>query len=297
MKNERMFRLAMQKSGRLNTKCLQLINQCDIHFESHPSQLLARSENFPMEIMLVRDDDIPDYVREGVCDCGIVGLNELNERVIDRYPDNPKVEIVRRLGFGRCRLSIAVPHEYNYTGTASLAGMKIATSHPVILERFLELKGIPAEVVKINGSVEVAPAIGVADAICDLVSTGATLQSNGLKEVETILTSEAILFTAKSPLSREKHLLFDKLNARIEGVLRAQRARYVMMNAPKNAVERISMIIPGMERPTIMPLGNCDEKVAIHAVTYEEVFWDAMEKLKELGASSILVTPIEKIFI
>ena len=297
MKSERMFRLAIQKSGRLNTKCLGLINQCDIHFESHPSQLLARSENFPIEIMLVRDDDIPDYVREGVCDCGIVGLNELKEKVLDRFPENPKVTIVRPLGFGRCRLSIAVPHECEYAGASSLAGMKIATSHPVILERYLDQEGIRAEVVKINGAVEVAPAIGIADAICDLVSTGATLQSNGLKEVQTILSSEAVLFTSTLPLAVDKRLLFDKLVARIEGVLRAQKARYIMMNAPKSAIERISMVIPGMERPTIMPLGNCDEKVAIHAVTYEEVFWEAMEKLKELGASSILVTPIEKIFI
>ena len=247
--------------------------------------------------MLVRDDDIPDYVRDGVCDCGIVGLNELNERVLDRYPDAPKVEIVRPLGFGRCRLSIAVPDKYDYTGGASLKGMRIATSHPVILERYLASNGIAAEVVKINGAVEVAPAIGVADAICDLVSTGATLQSNGLREVETILISEAVLFTSSSSLSPEKQALFNKITSRIEGVLRAQKARYVMMNAPKNAIERISAIIPGMERPTIMPLGNCEDKVAIHAVTYEEVFWDAMEKLKELGASSILVTPIEKIFI
>jgi ATP phosphoribosyltransferase len=297
MTTDRQFRLAIQKTGRLNTKCINLITQCDIRFEAHQNQLLSRAENFPIELMLVRDDDIPDYVRDGVCDIGIVGLNELRERVIDRYVEDPGVEIIKPLGFGKCRLSIALPYNLAYDGPDSLKGLKIATSHPTILERYLEQRDISATVVKINGAVEVAPAIGVADAICDLVSTGATLQSNGLREVETILLSEAVLFKRTTPISPDKNDVLTKFKARIEGVLRAQKARYIMMNAPKSSIDLICRIVPGMERPTILPLSSSDDKVAIHAVTYEEVFWDAMEQLKEVGASSILVTPIEKIFV
>ena len=288
------LRMAIQKSGRLGEKCRDLLEKCGITFEGQKNQLFSRSMDYPLDLMLLRDDDIPALVRDQVCDLGIVGYNELKEKVLDK-DGAENVEILMNLGFGRCRLSLAVPEDTNFENLESLRGKKIATSYPVILDKYMSAKGINCDIVEISGSVEVSYAIGFADAICDLVSTGATLQSNGLKEVLPILESEAVLVRNARKLSDEKEELITRLMDRIDGVLKAKRARYVMMNAPRASVDDIIQIIPGMENPTIMPLGQDGDKVAIHAVAPDNVFWDTMEKLKQAGASSILVVPIEKI--
>ena len=286
------LRIAIQKSGRLSDKCLDLLNRCGLQFDARKRTLIARAKDHPVELMLVRDDDIPNYVRDGVCDIGIVGLNELEEKI---GPSNDNVQIVRRLGFGSCRLSMAWPKSKPYDGLESFSGKRIATSYPNILNNYLKQKNIVAEAVEISGSVEVAPSIGVADAICDLVSTGATLESNGLEEVLTILKSEAVLVRNLRSLDDQKEALIQKLLQRVDSTLLAKNAKYIMMNAPKTSIDQITKLIPGMEDPTVMPLSYDENKVAIHAVAKEDVVWETMEQLKEAGASSILVLPIEKI--
>ncbi|SMF78317.1 ATP phosphoribosyltransferase [Pseudobacteriovorax antillogorgiicola] len=292
MKN---LRIAIQKSGRLSEKCLSLLNRCGLQFDNRKRTLISRAKNHPVELMLVRDDDIPHYVRDGVCDIGIVGLNELEEKIgCSKSPDNP-VKVIRSLGFGSCRLSLAWPKSVPFEGLESFSGKRIATSYPNILERYLESKSIAAEAVEISGSVEVTPSIGVADAICDLVSTGATLDSNGLKEVITILESEAVLVRSNQTLESEQEDFLTRLLQRIDGTLLAQNANYIMMNAPKSSIDEIAQYLPGMETPTVVPLSTDSSKVAIHAVAQEDVVWETMEQLKRAGASSILVLPIEKI--
>ena len=286
------LRIAIQKSGRLSDKCLDLLNRCGLQFDARKRTLIARAKDHPVELMLVRDDDIPNYVRDGVCDIGIVGLNELEEKI---GPSNDNVQIVRRLGFGSCRLSMAWPKSKPYDGLESFSGKRIATSYPNILNNYLKQKNIVAEAVEISGSVEVAPSIGVADAICGLVSTGATLESDGLEEVLTILKSEAVLVRNLRSLDDQKEALIQKLLQRVDSTLLAKNAKYIMMNAPKTSIDQITKLIPGMEDPTVMPLSYDENKVAIHAVAKEDVVWETMEQLKEAGASSILVLPIEKI--
>jgi len=244
--------------------------------------------------MFLRHDDIPEYVRDGVCDLGIVGVNALEEAL----QQNPRVEapqVVQRLGFGRCRLSFALPHGASYTGPDSLAGKRIATSYPAFVAHWLNEKGVDAETLTIKGSVELAPSLEIADAVCDLVSSGQTLEANGLVEVETILESEGVLVRAPLTLdpALEGHLA--RLLQRVAGVLKADRKKYVMMHAPRSSIDAIRAVFPGLEEPTVLPLGHRDDLVAVHAVTDEIVFWETMERLKEAGASSILVVPIEKI--
>lgn len=295
MQNDKL-RIAIQKSGRLSDKCLALLCRSGIQFDIRKDRLFYKARNHPVELMLVRDDDIPEYVRDGVCHLGIVGLNELAEKIgVDDNRDDAPVTIVRRLGFGYCRLALAWPKQLPYEGLESFRDKKIATSYPNILERFLQQQGINAKAIEISGSVEVAPTIGVADAICDLVSTGATLQTNGLQEVQTLLESEAVLVRPKKPFTDQQEYFIRKILARIDGVLKAQMSKYIVMNAPKDSVDTISKLIPGMEKPTVMPLMSDDSKVAIHAVAKEDQFWETMEQLKQAGASSILVMPIEKI--
>ena len=295
MNEPKTIRLAIQKSGRLHKRSIQLLKKCGIDFESSKS-LLMRSLDFPLELLLVRDDDIPQYVAEGIAELGIVGLNELEEK-IGSMDDHEDLEILRELKFGHCRLSLAIKKDTFYDGLKTFEGMRIASSYPEILKRYLKKNKINAEVVTINGSVELAPSIGVADAICDLVSTGATLESNGLREVVTIMKSQAVLVGHVGKLNEEQKAWLDKLLNRIDGVLKAEKARYIMMNAPESAVDAISKILPGMEKPTILPLHNQSKQFAIHAVAYEDVFWDTIEELKEAGASSILVVPIEKMIL
>ncbi len=287
-------RLAVQKKGRLADQSMELLRQCGLEIDLRSDQLVCSSAALLLDVMLVRDDDIPSYVHAGICELGIVGHNVLEE-ALARSGSRHGVRVLERLGFGQCRLSIAVPRTDAYDSIASLAGKRIATAHPNVLRSFLSRSGVEAEVVEMHGSVEIAPALALADAICDLVKTGSTLLSNGLVEVERILESEGVLVQTERPLSAEKHELIRRLEQRIAGVTRAAGAKYVMMNAPRSALPAIYAIMPGMEAPSVIPLGTDGAQVAIHAVARETDFWGMMERLKEAGASSILVAPIEKI--
>ncbi|MCX6130110.1 MAG: ATP phosphoribosyltransferase [Proteobacteria bacterium] len=293
--NSAHLRIAIQKSGRLSEKCRELLAQAGISFESRADRLISRAKEQPIDLMLVRDDDIPGFVSNSVSQLGIVGLNVLEEKLEKDQDGKSEVEIIRRLGFGSCRLALALPKAVAFEGLSSLSGKRIASSYPKTLQRYLDAHGIVASIVEMSGSVELAPSIGIADAICDLVSTGATLESNGLRECTVLLESEAVLIRPRGELSREQEQIIERLLARFEGLGKAKNAKYIMMNAPKDAIYRISQLIPGMERPTVMPLMYDDARVAIHAVAKENVFWETIEKLKEAGASSILVLPIEKI--
>ena len=287
-------RLALQKKGRLADRSMELLRQCGLDIDARGDQLVCSSATLPLDVMMVRDDDIPSYVQGGICELGIVGQNVLEE-VLAGAGARDGVRVLERLGFGHCRLSIAVPRAAPYDSVASLRGNRIATSHPSLLRSFLASRGVEAQIVAMHGSVEIAPALGLADAICDLVKTGSTLLSNGLVEVERILESEAVLVQTTRPLSDEKHQLIRRLEQRIAGVTRAAGAKYVMMNAPRSALPSIYGIMPGMEAPSVIPLGEDGMRVAIHAVARETDFWGMMERLKEVGATSILVAPIEKI--
>lgn len=281
------IRLAIQKSGRLSEKSHELIDECDIHYSKSSRGLRTLAANFPIEFLYLRDDDIPEYVADGVADIGIVGENVVVEK-------QKPVEIRERLGFSKCRLSLAVPKDRNYNGPQDLHGMSIATSYPVILRQFLAQHNVPAKAHVISGSVEIAPSIGLADAICDIVSTGSTLLSNGLKEVEQIFKSEAVLI-ATPGLTNEKRAILEKLLLRIRAVQRAQNYRYIMMNSPNDRVDDVIALLPGLKSPTVVPLAISNWS-ALHTVVNEDVFWETIEKLKELGVEGILVIPIEKMF-
>ncbi|MGE4287976.1 MAG: ATP phosphoribosyltransferase [Salinivirgaceae bacterium] len=282
---ETVLRIAVQKSGRLSEKTQELLRQCGLDFNSGISQLKIRATNFPLEVLFLRDDDIPGYVADGVADIGVVGENVVDEKMVT-------VDTVHRLGFAKCRLSIAIPRRFEYTGTEFLAGKRIATSYPNILKMFLNEKGVSAEVSEISGSVEIAPAIGLTDAICDIVSTGSTLLANGLKEVESFYKSEAILIATPGMNGAKKPLL-DKLVFRIKAVQKAKRNKYIILNAPNNKIEEISKILPGMKSPTVTPLA-LEGWSALYSVVAEDEFWEICEKLHEAGAEGILVVPIEK---
>ncbi|PCI35975.1 MAG: ATP phosphoribosyltransferase [Elusimicrobia bacterium] len=284
------IRIAIQKSGRLTEKTVSLLDRCGLEFEWSKDRLFSSCENMGIDLMLVRDDDIPGYLKDGVCDLGVVGLNMVKESEIE---DTTQAEVLRKLGFGQCRLALAQPKDRSYAGAKSLDGARIATSYPNTLTRFLENAGVTAKIVELKGSVEIAPTLDVADVVCDLVSTGRTLRSNGLEEVETILKSECVLVKSGKTLSQEQAATLDRLLQRLDGVMNAESSKYVMMNAPLDAVDRIRRVLPGLEEPTVIPLASKD-KVAVHMVAREPVFWETIERLKEAGASSILVVPIEK---
>lgn len=290
------LRIGMQKSGRLSTESQALLGSCGLKINLREQRLIAHVENMPIDILRVRDDDIPGLVMDGVCDLGIIGENVLEEVSLQRQIDNESAEyeILARLDFGGCRLSIAVPQEEEYQGTSSLEGKTIATTYPRLLSRYLKQQGVNARVVMLTGSVEVAPRAGLADAICDLVSTGATLEANGLKEAEVIYRSKAVLIQRKG-LSDLQHLkLINKLMPRIQGVMQANESKYIMLHAPRAKLADVIALLPGAENPTLLPLAGNDDMVAIHVVSSETLFWETMEQLKQLGASSILVLPIEK---
>jgi len=290
------LRIAMQKSGRLSVESQALLTSCGLKINLREQRLIAHVENMPIDILRVRDDDIPGLVMDGVCDLGIIGENVLEEVSLQRQIDNESAEyeILARLDFGGCRLSIAVPQEEEYQGASSLEGKTIATTYPRLLTRYLKQQGVNARVVMLTGSVEVAPRAGLADAICDLVSTGATLEANGLKEAEVIYRSKAVLIQRKG-LSDVQHLkLINKLMPRIQGVMQANESKYIMLHAPRAKLADVIALLPGAENPTLLPLVGNDEMVAIHVVSSETLFWETMEQLKLLGASSILVLPIEK---
>ena len=283
------LRIAVQKSGRLADKSLEFIEAAGLRIVKGANELLYRIENAPIDLLRVRDDDIPTFVGDGVADFGIVGRNVLEERVEGEKPIK-----VMALGFGRCDLRIAAPKDFMYDGPQSLAGERIATSYPNILRRFLKKNDVKAEIVTMRGAVEVAPRLKLARAICDLVSTGATLETNGLAATETILESEAVLIQCRGPLSPDLRPLADSIIARMRGVSASRGAKYVMMNAPRVRLPEITEILPGAGAPTVTPLAGRDDAVAVHAVCQESVFWETLEKLKSAGASAILVLPIEK---
>lgn len=298
MKDEQRLRIAIQKSGRLAEKSVSLFAKCGLDFDLRKDRLLHVSPDFPVDLMLVRDDDIPEYVRDGICDLGVVGDNVIQEKCLARVDADPgQIETLINLGFGSCRLSIAVPQDFPYESPRSLNGLRIATSYPNCLGRFLREQGISARILELAGSVEIAPSLEIADAVCDLVSTGSTLQSNGLREVTRIFTSTACLVRTGKVLSPQKTALMERLLQRINGVLKAGRSKYIMMNATQSSLPGIRALLPGMEEPSVMPLGTDGERVAVHAVASEDVFWETIENLKRAGASSILVLPIEKVIV
>jgi len=284
------LRIAVQKSGRLAERSLELVRDAGLRVVKGTNDLLYRVENYPIDLLRVRDDDIPTFVADGVCDLGVVGENVLEEG----RNGGPVAEVVMPLGFGRCTLKIAAPPGLDYAGPASLQGLRIATSYPRVLGRWLAGEGVEADIVTMRGAVEVAPRLKLASAICDLVSTGATLEANGLAARETVLDSQAVLI--RSPVAPEPALadLLDSVVERMAGVVSSQGAKYVMLNAPRGALDQITALLPGAGSPTVMPLSGRDDAVAVHAVCQEAVFWETLEKLKVAGASAILVLPIEK---
>jgi ATP phosphoribosyltransferase len=290
--DEQRLHIAVQKNGRLAEYSRALLRDAGLRIQNGKNDLAARVENFAADLLFVRDDDIPTFVADGVCELGIVGDNVLQEFLAGQA--EPRVETVMPLGFGRCSLRIAAPESFAYRGAASLAGGRIATSYPRLVRRFLADAGVEAEVVKMNGAVELAPRLGIATFICDLVSTGATLEANGLRAVETVLDSEAVLVRTKKPVDAARLELADQLLSRIGGVLATKESKYIMLNAPADALRRITAILPGADAPTILPLHGRPGHFAVHAVCQESVFWETLQKLKEAGASAILVVPIEK---
>ena len=292
-RNDGRLKIAIQKSGRLSEKSFALLEKAGISLQKSKDQLLCRARNFPLDIFLVRDDDIPAFLVNDVCQLGIIGQNSLLETQRLEPDIYGGLSEVVKLGFGRCRLSIAVPNDMAYDGVRSLSGRTIATSYRGVLAEFLAQKGVAAEIVTMEGAVEVAPRTHLADAICDLVSTGNTLTSNGLSEKDIILESQAVIIQNRV-IQDDLKLLCETLLARINAVLRAENSRYIMLNSPVDALDDIKSILPGSQSPTVMPLQGRDDMVAVHAVCEEEVFWSTMEDLKARGASSILVVPIEK---
>ena len=283
-----MLKIAIQKSGRLYEDSIKLLKECGIELNNGNKQLKAAAFNFPIEVFFLRDDDIPQYVYDGVADIGIVGENVLLEK-------NKDIDIAYRLGFGRCRLSIAVPKTVQYNSIEDLKGLKIATTYSTILQQYLNDKNIKAEIHEISGSVEIAPSIGLADAICDLVSSGSTLFTNGLKEVEVILQSEAVLSVNKN-LTTEKQLILEKLLLRINAVKTAKNNKYILLNAPNHQLKNIFSLLPGMKSPTVVPLVE-EGWSSIQSVVNENDFWEVIEKLKQFEAEGIIVIPIEKMIV
>ena len=284
--------IALQKSGRLSDLSRELLRDAGFRIQSGKNSLTARVENFPAELMFVRDDDIPTFVSDGVCEFGIVGQNVLEEFASTRADRG--YDVLAELGFGRCSLRIAAPESSTYQGPRSLAGQRIATSYPGLVGRFLKENGIEATVVTMNGAVELAPRLQIANFICDLVSTGATLEANGLKALDTVLDSQAVLVRTRKPMDEGRAEIAAGLMSRIEGVLATKESKYIMLNATEESLERISAILPGAEAPTIVPLHGRPGHFAVHAVCQESVFWETLQKLKAAGASAILVVPIEK---
>ncbi|MFP5439725.1 MAG: ATP phosphoribosyltransferase [Bacteroidia bacterium] len=282
------LKIAVQKSGRLSEKSLQLLADCGIKISNGERRLKAVSPNFPIEVLFLRDDDIPQYVEEGVADAGVLGENEVWEK-------DKNVSVVKKLGFASCRLSLAVPKDADYTGPQYFDGKKVATSYPVILQKFFNENKLDAAIETISGSVEIAPAIGLADGIFDIVSTGSTLQINGLKEVEVVAKSEAVLISNPN-LSDEKQQILNKLLFRIQSVKNAAENKYILLNAPDAALPQIIKILPGMKSPTVLPLAE-EGWSSIHSVIREDTFWDIIDQLKALGAEGILVTNVEKMIL
>ncbi|MDP5253642.1 MULTISPECIES: ATP phosphoribosyltransferase [unclassified Vibrio] len=290
------LRIAIQKKGRLSKECQELLKQCGVKFNLMGERLVVHAQNMPIDLLLVRDDDIPGLVMDGVVDLGFIGENELEEVRLDRIASGEANEFttLRRLDFGGCRLSIAINKDQQYNGPQDLAGKRIATTYPHLLKAFMDANDIDFSTCMLTGSVEVAPRAGLADAIADLVSTGATLEANGLKEAEVIFRSKATLIQRTGEFDADKQALIEKLLTRMQGVQQAKESKYIMLHAPVEKLEAIKSLLPGAEDPTVLPLSSDKSRLAVHLVSTENLFWETMEELKALGASSILVLPIEK---
>jgi ATP phosphoribosyltransferase len=293
MERESRISIALQKSGRLSDDSFDLLKKCGLHISKSKNELFCGVEGLPIDLLLIRDDDIPSFVNDGVCDLGIVGENVFMEAKLDNRK-SLSAETVMSLGFSKCRLALAVKEEVDYAGIKTFNGLRVATSYPNLLSNFFTKNRISAEIINMKGSVEVAPRLKIADAICDIISTGATMSANGLKPVENVLQSQALLIRRHGTLNEVKTNIIDMLEQRIKGVLKASTSKYIMLHAPISALSKISSILPGAEFPTILELNNQPDKVAIHSVCSEDVFWETLEQLKAAGASSILVVPIEK---
>ena len=291
--SEERLRIAIQKSGRLSEGSFELLKSCGLKVSRGKDKLYGRVRELPIDVLLLRDDDIPSFVADNACDIGVVGQNVFEEERLGGAHDAPAVEVMT-LGFARCKLMLAAPKEWSFNGANMLEGKRVATSYPELTRAWLAREGVDARAVTMKGSVEVAPRLKIADAVCDIVSTGATLDANGLKPVAEVFDSQALLIRNSAAFSSQKQAIFDALMKRINGVLTSRDAKYVMMNAPRSAVEAITEYLPGAEAPTVLELAGSADKVAIHAVCRESVFWDTLEDLKKLGASAILVLPIEK---
>lgn len=279
------LKIAIQKSGRLHDESLRLFKDCGISIDNGRDQLKANASNFPMEVYYLRNGDIPQYLQDGVVDCAILGENILFEKASD-------ITIMQKLGFSKCRVSLAVPKNVSYKGISDLANKRIATSYPNTTQWYFMQNGLKADLHIINGSVEIAPNIGLADAICDIVSSGSTLFKNNLKEVEVIMQSEAVLAVSPS-ISKEIQSILDKFQFRIQSVLKGRNSRYVLLNAPNDKLDEIFSLLPGMRSPTVLPLADAGWS-SVHSVVNQDVFWDVIDKLKQAGAEGILVSPIEK---
>ena len=286
------LRVAIQKSGRLSEKSQELLKNCGLRFARSKDKLFWYGQDFPVDLLLVRDDDIPRLLLDGVCDLGIVGENIASEVMLERESEQ-EMKKLRKLGFGHCRLSIAVPENSGISSLGDLEGTRVATSYPALTSYLLRKKGVSPQIVELSGSVEIAPSMGTADAISDLVSTGTTLRANHLAEMEVLYQSQAALYGRAGETGEEKQQLLDLLLSRLEGVMQAAESKYVMLHAPRDALEKITELLPGVEHPSIMPLEGSD-RIAVHAVCGETVFWEHLEALKAVGASAILVLPVEK---
>jgi len=282
------LKIAIQKSGRLSETSHKLLEECGIKFSNGANVLKTRARNFPVEILFLRDDDIPQYVEQQVADIGILGENV----VLEKHKD---VEMHEQLGFAQCRLSLAIPKDEKFTGPQYFNNKRVATSYPKLTGDYFKANGVIAEIEEISGSVEIAPGIGLADAVCDIVSSGSTLHSNGLKEVTTILKSQAVIIANKN-LSAEKKAILEKLLFRIRAVKNARENKYILLNAPNSSIKKICEILPGMKSPTILPLAN-EGWSSLHSVVKEDEFWDRIDQLKGAGAEGILVIPIEKMIL
>jgi|SRR4051812_20457129 ATP phosphoribosyltransferase len=294
--NSRRLKLAVQKSGRLTDPSLELLKNCGLKLSRGRDQLMGFGENMPLDVLFVRDDDIPDLVQEDVCDLGLVGRNVLEEKRLELISRGQPAKFteLRTLEYGRCRLSLAIPDGFTYEGASSLAGKRIATTYPFTLGKYLRDRNVSADIVTLSGAVEIAPRLGRADLICDLVSTGSTLQANHLREVDVVLESKSLLIRTPVDLHPDKQEWVDRLLLRIDGVQQVRESKYIMLHAPRSALPEIRRLLPGSESPTILPLDGSDDRVAIHAVCRENVFWETLESLKKAGASSLLVLPVEK---
>jgi len=295
MKEER-IKIALQKSGRLTDHTLELLQKCGLVITKGKDKLIAYGENMPFDLLFVRDDDIPSLIKDGLCDLGFVGLNVVMEKNLQfkSLSDEEPFSIEEALDFGQCRLSFAYPDEGDIQSIKDLEGKMVATSYPRIVSDYIDQQNLNINVTEFTGAVELAPSLGKSDAICDLISSGSTLRAHNLIEGEVVLESSAVIISANNQLSESKQQWVDKLLERIDGVLQVRESKYIMMHAPRDAIDKITALLPGSESPTIISLEGTDKMVALHMVCLEDVFWETLEGLKSEGASSILVVPVEK---